>query len=194
MTLLGAEATTEEKPIRFRLRAATASVHARVDTYMGGLLRQTDRGYEQFLTATAHAVLPLERALCEARVSELVHDWPLRCRSDALREDLAALSIAEPDTHPIHEGPRLRDEAFMLGALYVLEGSRLGARVLLGMLGATHSHALRYLSHGHGLPLWQTFLAQLEASSAVRRNPESAEAGASAAFRPFLPKCRLQIG
>lgn len=193
MTLTGVHTITDETPIRARLRASTASLHARVDAYMGGLLRQADGGYEQFLTATARAVLPLERALCEAGVSEILQDWPQRARADALLADLATLSLPEPDPSAGYHDPGLRDEAYMLGALYVLEGSRLGARVLLGMLEnappvhASH-RARRYLAHGQGLSLWQTFLARLEASGAVRRHPEIAEAGASVAFGLFLRK------
>lgn len=194
MTLLDSQAKTDEKSIRFRLRAATGSLHARVDAYMGGLLQQTDGGYEQFLIATARAVLPLERALCEAGVSEILHDWPLRSRSDALRADFATLSLPEPDAHAVKEDSALHDEAYVLGILYVLEGSRLGARVLLGMLENApvegHRRATRYLSHGKGLPLWPTFLAQLDASAEVRRHPDSAIAGASAAFGLFLPHGR----
>jgi len=176
--------------IRLRLRVSTTPLHARVDAYMGGLLGRADRGYEQFLTATARGVLPLERALGYAGVSDVVRDWPRRARSEALRADLATLSLAEPDPHIVYEDPGLCDEAYMLGAIYVLEGSRLGARVVLGTLEnapiPVHECATRYLSHGQGLPLWQTFLAQLETSLEVRKHPERTEAGASAAFHLFL--------
>lgn len=185
MTL--ANATTDEKPIRFRLRAATAPLHELVDAHMGGLLRQTVGGYERFLTASARALLPLERALVEAGVVEILPDWPERARSDALRADLAALSLSGPDTHAVYEDPHLKDEAYMLGAVYVLEGSRLGASVLVRMFESAPAHALHYLSHGNELPLWQTFLARLETSAAIRRNPEVTIAGASAAFKLFLP-------
>ncbi|MGE0769754.1 MAG: biliverdin-producing heme oxygenase [Hyphomicrobiaceae bacterium] len=154
---------------------------------MGGLLRRSDDGYQQFLAATARALLPLEHALCENGVSDILSDWPDRSRSDALRADLSALSVAEPDTNGTYENPNLRDEAYMLGAIYVLEGSRLGARLLVDTVRNAHPHALRYLCHGNALPLWPTFLAQLGASSKARRNPERAEAGAAAAFRLFLP-------
>jgi heme oxygenase len=74
--------------------------------------------------------------------------------------------------------------------LYVLEGSRLGSRLLLPEARARLSPALctatRYLSHGQGQPLWPTFLQWLEASPHVRRNPKQAAIGACAAFRLFL--------
>jgi heme oxygenase len=74
--------------------------------------------------------------------------------------------------------------------LYVLEGSRLGARLLLAEVEAALSPAsraaTRYLSHGQGLSLWPTFLQRLEASQQVRREPDAAAAGARAVFRQFL--------
>jgi hypothetical protein len=44
---------------------------------------------------------------------------------------------------------------------------------------------LRYLRHGEGLPLWPTFVEQLESSAAVRRAPADAIAGAHTAFGWF---------
>lgn len=196
MTLIDPELAADHVSIRHRLRAATASLHARVDDHMGTLLQQPD-GYATFLAATAAGLLPLEQALAEAGISAVMTDWPLRTRSAALRADLASLSLSAPDTPLPSEEFKRGGEAFLLGALYVLEGSRLGARVILRALEASPSHgqhrdALRYLSHGQGQPLWPTFLAQLEASPDVRRDPNRTCAGASTAFTLFLPRNRAQ--
>lgn len=176
----------EVSSLRHRLRASVASLHSRVDTRMTELLARPD-GYEQFLSATAGALLPLERALESADVSRIVPDWAQRARSAALRSDLADLALIEPAFEA-----RLpqSDGAFILGVLYVLEGSRLGSRVVLRQLQMSAptqlKGATRYLSHGEGLPLWKTFLAQLEASQPARDDPEAAIAGARAAFELFL--------
>ena len=97
--------------------------------------------------------------------------------------------------------PRLlpaRWRGFLFGVLYVLEGSRLGARLLTRQILASGDphlrRATRYLRHGEGKPFWQTFLARLESSIAVRRSPERAVAGAVAAFACFagrLPNARV---
>ena len=44
---------------------------------------------------------------------------------------------------------------------------------------------MRYLRHGEGLPLWPTFVEQLESSAAVRRSTADAIAGAHTAFEWF---------
>jgi hypothetical protein len=80
--------------------------------------------------------------------------------------------------------------ARMLGALYVLEGSRLGARLLVPDLLAGGSArvraATRYLRHGEGHRLWQSFLTHLESSQDVRACPGEAIAGARMAFALFI--------
>lgn len=191
MTLADPTLAAEPSSIRHGLRTFTASLHARVDDHMSELLRQPE-GYAKFLMASAAGVLPLERALCAAGISAVVPDWPARTRSAALRADLASLSLPASETDYPGRDVELGGEAHLFGALYVLEGSRLGARAILHALGnspsAVHHCACRYLSHGAGQPLWQTFLSQLEASAEVRRNHEATFEGASSAFAAFLPR------
>jgi heme oxygenase len=75
--------------------------------------------------------------------------------------------------------------------LYVLEGSRLGGRLLLRRTLANPDpqvrSATRYLGHGGGRDLWRPFLEQLEASTAVAAAPDTAIAGAREAFALFIP-------
>jgi heme oxygenase (biliverdin-IX-beta and delta-forming) len=189
-SLIGAEPLTIHAPpdqptsARAYLREATAHLHAKVDAKFAPLLEGDDMGYHQFLLRSAAAVLPLEQALQSSRISEILPDWHQRSRSAALREDLAALSLPEP---PCQAPPAMRGEAFQFGVAYVLEGSRLGARMLLDRaIGPGIRQATRYLAHGAGLSLWQTFVIRLEASSAVRTDSQEALAGADAAFKRFL--------
>ncbi|HEU0061353.1 MAG TPA: biliverdin-producing heme oxygenase [Hyphomicrobiaceae bacterium] len=172
---------------RGHLRAATSDLHARLDARLAPLVTQGEAGYRDFLLRSAMALLPVEQALNEVDVANLLPDWPQRSRSRALRLDLAALSLPEPSGPTV---PAICGEAFQFGMLYVLEGSRLGARLLLAEVEAALSPAsraaTRYLSHGQGLSLWPTFLQRLEASQQVRREPDAAAAGARAVFRQFL--------
>jgi heme oxygenase len=172
------------------LRAATADLHTDLDSCLASLVKR-DTGYARFLLGSAAALLPLERALSAADVVTLLPDWPLRSRSQAIRVDLVELMLSEP---PLLPPPEIRGEASVFGMLYVLEGSRLGARVVLREAQARLSPAVRaatrYLSHGQGQPLWPTFLQRLEASPHVCRDPEQAVLGARAAFQLFLNAIR----
>lgn len=173
--------------VRDRLRSSTAALHAQVDRSLSRLLRREQDGYASFLTTSAAGLLPLERGLYEGGVSAILPDWPQRVRTTALLADLSLLSLPVPRLRSLRDRNLFRFEAYQFGVLYVLEGSRLGARAILrsreksGQTGPTN-----YLSHGEGLPLWPLFLAQLEASDAAHQDPELALAGATAAFEMFL--------
>jgi heme oxygenase len=148
------------------------------------MLGSGEAGYRSFLLASAAAVFPLEQALLAADVGAILPDWAQRARTAALRADLGVVDV------PVAPPPLLAGEARQFGALYVLEGSRLGAKLLLPELlarGSTRVRAAtRYLRHGEGRRMWPSFLAQLESSQATRRYPDDAIAGARAAFALFV--------
>ncbi|MNS69809.1 hypothetical protein D3C72_1031370 [compost metagenome] len=84
--------------------------------------------YGAFLQAQAGAFLGVEVALDEADAEVHLPDWPERRRTTALRSDLGLMGLALPEPAPVTP---FRGEAEVLGAMYVLEGSRLGAAVLI---------------------------------------------------------------
>jgi len=113
---------------RFRLKAATSVAHERLDAFMSGydLTRHAD--YAAFLQAQTSAFMGVEGALDGAEAGAYLPDWPERRRTAALRSDLSLMGLALPE--PASVTP-FRGEAEVLGAIYVLEGSRLGAAVLI---------------------------------------------------------------
>ncbi len=108
------------------LRQATRAAHCRVDGAFSPLDLERYRDYCIFLMAHAAVVLPLEAWAERTLARQVLDDWPQRRRSDALLQDLCWLGLQPPpslaDMPPV--GP-----ASLLGMLYVLEGSRLGAQV-----------------------------------------------------------------
>jgi heme oxygenase len=173
--------------MRSLLRAATMGLHAVVDARFAPMLDAGEAGYRSLLLASAAAIFPLEQALLTAGVDLLLPDWTRRTRAAALRADLTDLGITDVAAAT---APPLAGAARMFGALYVLEGSRLGARLLVPDLlagGSTRVRAAtRYLRHGEGHRLWQSFLAHLESSQPVRECPDEAIAGARMAFALFI--------
>jgi heme oxygenase len=156
--------------IRDRLKAATASAHHALDERLGALDLTLSADYRRFLQANAAALLPLETALSKAGVAAMFEDWPSRARSAAITADLDQLggTIA-----PLPMPKEPLDRCGVLGTLYVLEGSRLGAAYLVRIAAASADPqvraATRYLGHGAGQGLWRSFLARLA------REPVSAE-------------------
>jgi heme oxygenase len=170
--------------LRLCLRSVTATARARLDARLGALDLTSLPGYRQFLEANAAALLPLEAALVTARVAEIFPDWELRSRQAAILEDLARIDgHIEPLPAP---GPL--DFGGVLGTMYVLESSRLDARMLLNTVkhstDAQVLHATAFLRHGAGHHFWPSFLDVLENHTAAD-DETSAIDGAIRAFGMF---------
>lgn len=166
-----------ERGIRWFLRDATAARHAVVDGLGGAHDLNTPESYGRFLRAHARALAPVEQALEEGGIAALLEDWPARSRRAALAGDLAALAVPQPATVPVALPP---GAAALLGAAYVMEGSRFGNGMLAKQVAAPLPHA--YLDHRAS---WPGFLAVLEARLADRALWPEAAAGALAAFDAF---------
>lgn len=165
---------------RAALRAATAEDHERVDRLFSGFDLSNLDGYRLFLTAQAAAHVPVEAALDAAGVEALMPDWPARKRSHLLEGDLAELGAALPA--PV-EAPHLPDAAAMMGALYVLEGSRLGGAVLKRSLPP--QAPMRFLAAEQAPGAWRKLLAKLDESLYQPALVEAASQTARLVFRRF---------
>jgi heme oxygenase (biliverdin-IX-beta and delta-forming) len=148
--------------LRARLREACADSHRQLDARLGVLDLRRRQDYRLFLEISAAALLPLEAALVSAHVERLFPDWDSRARSRAILADLARVEgIVRPSS-----APEVLGSGDILGTMYVLEGSRLGAKVLLRRASESphpevfDAHA--YLSHGVRSDFWQSFNATLE--------------------------------
>ena len=169
--------------LRERLRDATSAAHRELDAQLSSFDLSVLSGYRRFLQASAAALLPLEAALVEAGVAEMFPDWRERSRSTAIAADLARLGSVVPRTVAVPPLTR----GGVLGTMYVLEGSRLGAKFLLktvaGAADPRMDEATAYLSHGAGKRLWQSFLSRLASEQAC--DEDEAIESARAAFAAF---------
>lgn len=143
--------------LRTRLREATTHVHARVDAQLGEM-RDADhyraylRGMHGFLAAVTPGVASHAGAL----------GWPAPQWRSELDADLQTVQAAPLTSQAMTVGNR--DAA--MGLLYVIEGSALGARLLLRRacaLGYEAGRGAAFL-HRHadvGTTRWPAFLALL---------------------------------
>jgi heme oxygenase len=165
---------------RAALRAATLADHERVDSLFSAFELGDAAGYRLFLAAQAAAHLPVEQALEAAGVAELLPDWPARRRSHLLEADLAELGLEVPD--PL-QPPPLPDTPAVLGAVYVIEGSRLGGAVLKRSLPA--GAPKRFLAAEQAPGAWRKLLAKLDESLYEPALVEAASQTARLIFRRF---------
>jgi heme oxygenase len=144
---------------RLALREATAEAHERVDRLFSGLRLNDPDDYRLFLLAQAAAHLPVEAALDQAGAERHLPCWPERRRAALLRADLAEMGASEP-AHFI--SPSFSSAAEILGAIYVLEGSRLGGAVLKRALDP--SSPRRFLTAPQPPGGWRSLGHQLDAA------------------------------
>lgn len=171
------------------IREATRDSHRRLDLALSWLDLAQPRYYAGFLRSQADALFPLESALEASGIAEILPDWPQRARSAALEQDLILMNVT---VAPL-SAPRFDGAAQMLGATYVLEASRMGARVMMARLAqqpesdlmSESIDATKYLKHGFGKRFWPTFLAVLESHPAAQADTASVVKGAELAFAMF---------
>jgi len=180
--------------MRALLNAATRELHQAVERTMDPVGRVQSRDdYRDFLLVH-HGIMPaLEAHVLAAVASErFAHGYEPAARTHRLLEDLHALGVRDsaltreaalPDLPPL----RSRDAA--LGALYVLEGSALGGRVLFRhfekTLGITREAGGAYF-FGDGPETgrrWQRFVAVLESEPASSAGHAAAVEAACQTFR-----------
>lgn len=162
-----APATVQRRAL---LKAATESLHSRLDAAVGKLDLADRAQYRRFLEASAAALLPLEELLTRSDVAGLLPDWSRRRRGDALLTDLAAVGGA---SRPIALDRQTLGPEEVMGVLYVLEGSRLGARVVGQRV--TKDVDAHYLGAAD-TALWRSFLQLLESSEAPWDGNETVDA------------------
>jgi heme oxygenase len=174
-----------------RLRQETGSAHSRLDRSLGlidrlsapGQMGQVLAGYHLLHRQTEAEIAPFL-----ADIADL--DFAARRRSPLIAEDLHALGHCAFLDNAIRLGIATRAAA--LGALYVLEGSSLGGRVILKELksrGASLA-GLGFLdAYGNDTGRrWRSFLAILEREVTSSEHKIEAVKGALNTFA-FAERC-----
>lgn len=175
--------------LRLRLRTATAPLHERVDAAFSSFDLGSLEGYRAFLRAHAQVLRPLEFELEASGIETMLADWPWRSRRRQLQADLIELgdSAPCPRASAAPHGP-----GWCWGAVYVIEGSRLGGRVLAKRVAEANPHApLRYLAFSDAAPSWPAFIDQLDLHAAACPWNDVL-AGACEVFERFVQAAQTQ--
>jgi heme oxygenase len=181
--------------LRFRLRAATQPVHARVERQLDRRGRLTSiEAYTSLLQDLLSLHRPIESALAALDPEALGIDFGARRKTGWLIADLIDLGHAPASLDRLPDcaaapAPASTEAAF--GALYVLEGSSLGGQVILRRvgpaLGVGPAWAGRYFN-GYGEAtgaMWRVFVARLNALGADPATATAIETSALATFAAF---------
>jgi heme oxygenase len=154
------------------LREATRLAHGRLEERVDIESRFRDRaGYIAHLRRLWGFYASFEAALDPRLLDGALPDLELRWKCPLLKKDLECLDPCTDvlDAIPTcSRVPACFDTSQAFGCLYVLEGSTLGAKSLLGVaaasLGVDRSNGAAYLaSYGANVPaMWSTFRVALD--------------------------------
>jgi heme oxygenase len=183
--------------IRTMLRARIATLHNRLDRMMNLSCAGGALGLERFLSIHYGALTVLVPALERAGADLVCPEWGARTRLEALEEDLSVLP-----THPhkpLAHRPSFASPPEIWGALYALEGSRLGNLVVLRVViecgSEDERRATRFLSCGsEEQTAWGKFVAKLDDQRYSGEAVESAALGAERVFETYLNSAELYLG
>lgn len=173
---------------RLKLREGTRRDHDQVDAAYAGFDLSTSRGYGEFLSAQARAFLPMEAAVERAGAALLFDDWGARRRAHLLRADLAELGLAEGDAL---DAPAFPSAAAVLGAVYVLEGSRLGGAMLRRAIPA--GAPMRFLGGDDHGPRWRALTQLLDERLTGAGELGAAVAAARSVFQCFHEAAQMRL-
>ncbi len=159
------------------LKAATQDAHRDLDARVSTAHYFTSpAGYADWLATSYRFHSIAEKALEAGGVASMLTDWPARKKTPLIARDLAdlgvavALPVVGPSVSQVvgDDQFHLADANACLGALYVIEGASMGARVLLvaaRRLGMSAQHGARQLTAAaESFGPWHTFVAMLEAA------------------------------
>jgi len=182
------------------LRAVTATAHAASEkTFIMSLKRiRTEEDYTQLLNWLYGFYAPME-ALIKHQLTE--NNFPgitKRSRAENIIADIQALGKKNRDPEFCTDLPTIDSYEKALGALYVLEGSTLGGRIIAGMIN-------RQLDTTKGLSFfnsygaetenrWQSFRDFLNQPRSTRQREDIIAAAKDTflAFKNFVDKHELQ--
>jgi heme oxygenase len=170
------------------LRAETSDAHEALDhAHEGGDFADLS-GYGRFLESQARLFPPLETWLAGSDEFRTLPEWRDRLRSPALMSDLNHLGLAPPKPMPFLCEDRPGSAA---GLAYVLEGSRLGGKLIARRLGEAKLAApVEFITQGDDRRFWPSFTSWLSTREAGQAYVDAAIAAARAAFEGFLEATR----
>ncbi|MFN3830963.1 MAG: biliverdin-producing heme oxygenase [Allorhizobium sp.] len=151
----------ELPPRRTALKEATAEAHAALDAMVGHF--QTLDDYKLYLTGIASFRLPVEAWLSQTRLPADLDGYAPHMVQPELEADLADLQAPEPKNQQAFRPP---EGDGVVGLLYVLEGSSLGARLLAKRaeaLGLSANFGARHLfSQARNFSSWRALSERME--------------------------------
>ncbi len=179
--------------LRWLLRTRLAARHTCLDRAIAACCGADALDLGRLLGIHHEVLAALIPALERAGADRLFPGWEGRSRLRALAADLAELGLCP--CHAANGGLVFPSEPEVWGALYALEGSRLGNRVLLRRMAEHQRRATRFLAYR--LPddaVWRRFVTRLDALDYRGEACEAVVRGAERVFGAYLAAAARHAG
>lgn len=172
-----------------RLTLATRETHDTLgEKVMGRDPFGSLTNYTHFATAQYLFLTELAALHIDPRLTQHIPNLPERCRAEQITADLIDLGVELPA--PVTGAIKNLSKAQALGWVFVSEGSKLGAGVLIKqarLLGLSETHGARHMgepAEGRGRN-WKSFIEMLDAVELTPEEDTELEQAANAAFSRF---------
>ncbi len=182
------------------LKENTENIHKEAEKVMIAWLRKirTQKEYVEFLNWMYAFYGPLEDRIKLLLTSDIFPDMEKRSRADFLLRDMEAAGIPLPAPEICRDLPELNSFGKALGALYVVEGSTLGGRVIAGMLSrqlGSEKNLSYFNSYGNETgSMWLSFKAFLDGplDPNIVQDIRSSAKATFLTFKTWIEKHELQ--
>ena len=182
------------------LKEMTADAHRAAEKKLIAVLKKTTTtaDYMRMLNWLYGYYSPLEALIRRFLTPDVLPDIIKRCRAEYLVWDMKESGLPELPPDKCDQLPVIDSLASALGALYVLEGSTLGGRIIAGMI-SRELDSLKSLSffHGYGAEtqkMWLSFKEFLNRPFPLmqRREIIAAAEDTFITFKNWIDKHELQ--
>jgi heme oxygenase len=154
-----------------RLKEQTKTNHQLLEKKLIGKMRsiRSINDYADLLSLFYRFFGGLEKAIVKHLDQSLIPDYDTRRKTSALSADLIEMGAMIPAVARFAELPVIHTHHQALGALYVIEGSTLGGKVISKMISqqlpSTDGHGLTFFnSYGDNtLEMWERFKVVIDA-------------------------------
>lgn len=171
------------------IKEATKNAHQQLEVVVVKKLKaiRSDADYAGLLKHFYAYFSQVEQAVASFITDDVLPDLAQRRNSSYLKKDIEELG-SNTNELPAATAPRITDPVSALGALYVLEGSIMGGRIIVQMLGkAGITEGISFFS-GYGPAtgeMWQRFTDVLNKYGATEDDQALAIAAANTTFKQF---------
>jgi heme oxygenase len=134
-----------------KVKDRTSSLHQELESLLIPEL-QTIRSadeYERILQWFYGFIFPLENSIEQKIKPQILPDIAERKKSQLILQDLVALGSSITDIPINHDLPNIQHQEHAIGAMYVLEGSTLGGKIIANMLtknAASFKNSIHYFT------------------------------------------------